>query len=618
MVKFLNTTTLLIAVVAYLSYSTSLLTNADSSQGEKKGSNFGIWWGGISVENEESKKDATRLIRGVKKEKVLNPTQNDRSLLESSRYACPSIGKITLVPSGSNIRLEIANDGKLCTLTEKMELLETSIPVGRSYNGHLWERVAGPYSTLQYNCEDSYCEVTIPKDLSKPDQSFELKTVSSKAWENVSELYSLLQLSKRDEAARFLEQTTFGTMREDLDEMTQSIDENTNLIPKFKSWIENQINEVNASSHRAFYRKHASSRMINPSSKGKQSRPCEVGARFRWYSFSLSDRGEFLIVEKNNDIYALFVNGEIRTMVEKLEFDSGKIFDHEIGESFRICSVQERVYGQFGIKYEGSCEKFKVGNPVIRLDGMNPQPTHILNIDVSNTNNYVFDAYEGDDDKIETMLLKISIHDDVHVCGSIPYPIGNAVYAKVNNGQFMIFEPGIKFEENTMSQHIWDGGGKSVIDTNGVTQCANVERTFLNEHSCELSDSDTACAPYGKVEGTVALSPEFLRKVYDLKHIPLYAIVGLRVEDDEITMSPCTLGERSRWTKVETCTENVETDTSILLGSLLRHGRKENINLKDIYLRGSDNCHWRDRYLRQLYVKVDGQCYKNVHVVSEV
>lgn len=616
MVKFPNM--VLAAVVVYLSYSTASLTNADSSKGKKKGSDFDIWWGGIKVENEESKKDATRLIRGTKKKKVLNPEQNDRSLLESSSYSCPSIGNSTLVPSGSKIRLEIANYGKLCTLTEFRELLETSIPVGRSYNGHGWERVAGPYSTLQYNCEGSYCEVTIPKDLSKSDQSFELKTVASNAWENIAEPYSLLQLSKRDEAARFLEQTTFGTTRENLDEMTQNIDENTNLLPKFKAWIDNQINEVDASSHRAFYRRHASSRMINPSSKGRQSRPCEVGARFRWYSFSWSDRGEQLIVEKKNGIYALFMHGEIRTMVEKLEFDSGKIFDHEKGESFRICKVEERVYGQFAIKYGGSCEKIKVGNPAIRLDGMNPQPTHILNIDISNTSNYVFDAYEGDEKKIETMLLKKSIHDDVHVCGSIPYPIGKAVYAKVNNGQFMIFEPGIKFEENTMSQHKWDGGGKSVIDTNGVTQCANVERTFLNEHSCELSDSDTACAPYGKVEGTVALSPDFLRKVYELKRVPLYAIVGLRVEDDETIMSPCTPGERSRWTKVETCTENVEPDTSILLGTLLRHGRKENINLKDIYLRGSDTCHWQDRDLRQLYVKVDGQCYKNVHPVSDL
>ena len=83
-------------------------------------------------------------------------------------------------------------------------------------------------------------------------------------------------------------------------------------------------------------------------------------------------------------------------------------------------------------------------------------------------------------------------------------------------------------------------------------------------------------------------------------------------------LSPCTPGERSRWTKVETCTENVEPDTSILFGTLLRHGRKENINLKDIYLRGSDTCHWQDRDLRQLYVKVDGQCYKNVHPVSDL
>ena len=504
------------------------------------------------------------------------------------------------MPSGSKIRIEIAKEGELCTLTKQTKS-SIHIPVGRSYDGHAWERVAGAYSSHQFfNCEGSHCEVTIPEDASDPNQIFQLNNLSS-------------QLTKRDEAARFLEQTTFGTTRGALDEMTQGIGDNTNLMPKYQAWVENQINEVSASSHRAFYRRYASSRLVHPSREGKQSRPCEVGARFRWYSFSFSDRFQRVKIEKMGSRYALSVNGEIRTMVGKLKFESGKDFKHDKEESFIICIAAEKVYGSFAITYDGKCERFQVGNPAIRLHGMYPQPHHVLNIDISNRDNYVIDAHEKGD-KIETMLLKNTITDDL--CDSIPYPIDKAVYAKLSNGQFMILEPGIKLVRNKTSKPLRDGGGKNVIDTNGVTQCANVERTFLNEQSCQLSDQDTACAPYGRVEGAVTLSPDVLRKVYELKHLPVYAIVNLRLEDDDNVASPCTPGERSRWTKIDSCTENVNVDTVTLLSTLLRHGRKENPNVKDIYLQDSGNCHWQDRNKKQLYINVGGQCYKNVHPVS--
>jgi len=527
-------------------------------------------------------------------------SENHVRSLELSTYVCPSVGRSTSVPSGSKIRIEIANEGELCTLTKQTKS-STHVPVGRSYDGHAWERVAGGYSShVIFNCQGSYCEVTIPEDALEPNQLFQLNNLSS-------------QLTKRDEAARFLEQTTFGTTRGDLNKMTQGIDDNTNLIPKFKAWIENQINEASASSHRAFYRRYATSRFVHPTREGKQSRPCEVGARFRWYAFSFSDRFERVKIEKMDGRYALSINGEIRTMVGNLNFESGKDFKYDKEEDYVICWLQEKVYGAFSIKYDGECERFQVGNPAIRLPGMEPQPHHILNIDISNRDNYVIDVHEKGDN-IETMLLKNNINDDS--CDSIPYPIDKAVYARLSNGQYMILEPGIKLVGNKTSKPLRDGGGKNVIDTNGVTQCANVERTFLNEQSCKLSDQLTACAPYGIVEGAVTLSPDVLRKVYELKRLPVYAIVDLRLEDDDTVASPCTPGERSRWIKIDSCTENVNAGTVTLLSTLLQHGRKENPNVKDIYLQDSGNCHWQDREKRQLYIKVDGQCYKNVHPVS--
>jgi len=517
-----------------------------------------------------------------------------RSLDSSTTsYKCPPVGSSISVKSGTKIRIENTREGELCTLTESSK----SVPIGRSYNGISWERSAGPYLSLHYSCEGSFCEVTIPEDSSIPNQTFHLNGLS---W----------QLSKRDEAARFLEQTTFGTTKEALDEMMEGIDDGTNLMPKFNTWVENQINEVSASSHRSFYRRYASSRLEHPSREGEQSRPCEVGARFRWYSFTFSDRFREVKIEKMGSRYALSVGGEIRTIVGNLYFESGKHFDHTKEESFKICKAEEKVHGLFAIYYNGNCEKFKIGNPAIRIYGMSPQPNYVLDIDVSNRDGFVIDL--NNEEQIETMILKNSINSGL--CGSIKYPIDKGVYAKLSNKQFMIFEPGIKLVGNKTLKPMGDGGGQSVINTNGVAQCANVERTFLNEQHCKLSDSSIACAPYGKLEGTLTLSPGVLKIFYELTGRPVYAVTGLRLEDDNTV--PCTPGEWSSWIKVNSCAENVEENTSSLIGSLLRHGRNENPNVKEIYLQDSETCHWKDRNKRELYVKVNGQCYKNVHPVS--
>lgn len=524
-----------------------------------------------------------------------------RSLYSSNTsYKCPPVGSSISVESGTKIRIENAREGEFCTLT-KQTSTSKSVPIGRSYNGIAWERSAGPYVSLHYICEGSFCEVTIPEDSLIPNQTFHLNSLS---W----------QLSKRDEAARFLEQTTFGTTEIALDEMMQGIDDSTNLMPKFKTWVDNQINGVSASSHRSFYRRHASSRLEYPSREGEQSRPCEVGARFRWYSFSSSDRFRKVKIEKMGSRYVLSVGGEIRTMVGSFDFESGKNFDHAKEESFTICRIEEKVYGHFAIKYDGNCEHVKIGNPAIRLYGMSPQPIYVLDIDVSNRDGFVIDL--NNEEKIETMILKTTINSGL--CGSIKYPIDKGVYAKLSNEQFMIFEPGIKLVGNKSSKPLGDGGGRSVIDTKGVAHCANAERTFLNERNCKLSDSSIACAPYGKSEGTLTLTPGVLKNFYELTGRPVYAITDLRLEDDNTADTPCTPGEWSRWITVNSCTENVNKNTSTLIGTLLRHvGRNENPNVKDIYLQDdSETCHWEDRSKRELYVKVEGQCYKTVHPVS--
>jgi len=277
-----------------------------------------------------------------------------RSLASIDTYSCPSPGNSISVTSGQTVRLQQADVGQLCTLTRVTDGTK-SVPVGRSYDGHDWERVAGPYTSLQYSCDGSHCEVSIPDKLS--DQEFHLTTFTA-------------NLPKRDEVARFLEQTTFGTKVKDLDDLGTELSQNTDLMPRFTDWLYDQIHETGPTSHRETFRRLTSPRMENAEKEGKQSNPCEVGATFRRASFTASDLRKNVHISKMDDRYALSVEGIIRTMVGELEFEGDTSFEYNSATSYQICNVGKGwsrdasftiAFDVFGIKYNGICEKIKGG-----------------------------------------------------------------------------------------------------------------------------------------------------------------------------------------------------------------------------------------------------------------
>lgn len=529
-----------------------------------------------------------------------------RSLLEGDfmyYFSCPkTVGQSIQVPSGEKIRLETTKDGELCTLTAK-NAKSDFVPVGRSYNGNNWESVAGPYPYLEYKCESSYCETIIPHDIQQQHLvTFELNMMPS------------ISLSKRDEIARFLEQTTFGTEPGELAEMERKAAETSDLMHLFSDWVYNQIYNMTATSHRAFYRRYVDSPLFHPYREGEQRTPCKRGARWRWYSFTRNDLREQLSVGKMSGRFVLSVNGVMRTMVGNLVFESNVRFRHKRQESFTICRVEETVYGKFGILYDGQCELFKVGNPAVRLYGMTPKPSYIVKINISKKSDFELQTYfnEKMEELTEILILKKNLNADD--CNVIPYPTTHNVYAELSNGQHMIFEPTLELADNRNQNPLNDGGGKAVRVSNGVVQCANVERNFLNEQSCKLSSHVNACAPRGKMEGMVVLSPKMLKLFFELIKRPVYAVTGLRIEDDLSVSSPCTSGGQSRWQHVDSCIENVKPETSALLGALLKNSGRDNPNVQDILLLPDEgNCHWKDVDKRQMYVKVDGQCYMNIH-----
>jgi len=204
-------------------------------------------------------------------------------------------------------------------------------PVGRSYNGRSWERVAGPYTSLSYDCNVSSsgtatrsihntCQVTLPR-LEFPDrQRYVLLTYEH-------------DLSSRNVVARFLSQTTFGVTRSELDEFpsaTTKADTDTNaeaqdLETSFAKWIQHQMNDIPATSHREFFRRRLNSRFDVAKSIGMPNHPCRRYSQWRNFAFIELDYGRTVAIKPvdrggggggdDDDAFALYVDGNFRTLV---------------------------------------------------------------------------------------------------------------------------------------------------------------------------------------------------------------------------------------------------------------------------------------------------------------
>ena len=160
--------------------------------------------------------------------------------------------------SGNTVYLQRSK--QLCTLWQVDKRGPDKIPVGRSYLGHEWEAYGGDLHELKFKCDNEVCSLVLP-DL---PNGFEYELV---AFDH--------ELPKRDEIARFLEQATYGPTREELDAFPDS----------FAEWVKDQQDNVELSSHRAFFREHLSWRQPYAARSGITTTPCEAEARYRRATF---------------------------------------------------------------------------------------------------------------------------------------------------------------------------------------------------------------------------------------------------------------------------------------------------------------------------------------------
>jgi hypothetical protein len=202
---------------------------------------------------------------------------------------------------------------------------------------------------------------------------------------------------------------------------------------------------------------------------------------------------------------------------------------------------------------------------------------------------------------------------------------------------YWIHTPTFKLLQNDLVQPLEDGG-KMAVDVTTAFEgaydryealCSTVERTFLNEDSCFLSDS--ACATTANVDDVaIPLTITNFERIYNVTGMGadgtdtryLYRIENLKQDSSfEGVDYPCEGGKRSRWVKVDTCTDDVEVEQStkdifIYLISQLSSA-DPNMYIRDVLMPNTNinglGCDSGDLSTFDFKVLVNGECWENTH-----
>ena len=503
--------------------------------------------------------------------------------------SCPSSGTLP-VNSGETVRIAFSPPGKLCTLTQRHSDGTGIIPISRSYDNNPWEAVSGPYKALAYDCNEMSCQMTIP-EANDPSKIFLLTSHKNR------------RISKRDEAARFFEQATFGITTADLMKVENEV-KGSDLLSYFVQWTYDQMYNKKPTSHRSYWRQRTFPVYKKTGREGKAIQPCEKGSFWRGYAFNEFDNEKMLKVDLIDGNYALSINGSFRTIVNSFELKGSEGWStNSFPMTFNICWVKSFIGGPVSIYFDGKCRMLRGGNPLVIVDGMKPKVAKMLGKTIEKA---IMNGIH-----IEKMTLE-SIHKNQH-CVSTK----DSIFVEVQNGesiQTLLFEPRLMLRENLRMKPLNDGGKRIMNEIGGEDAlCSNVPRTFLNEDNCQLATDVDACAPLEFVEGSVQLNTDNLKLFFEEKWRYVYAVTQLRLEDDD--KSPCQHGTRSRWKKYPSriCNQNIRRHTASIFERMILQSDDPNPHIKDVYLPMDENCHNKDLSIVRMEIMIDSDCWMNVH-----
>jgi hypothetical protein len=299
-----------------------------------------------------------------------------------------------------------------------------------------------------------------------------------------------------------------------------------------------------------------------------------------------------------------------------------------------------RVGGTWSLEHPvNGCRNVLLGNPAVEFDlNLGIAPTIMVRIPRTS----VALVYENENGlSIEQDLL---IRDIYHPkCAAIgttgnPYVLVVALIGANGSGEggdYAIHDPAFHLLANTQLSPAMDGGA-AVQESNVVTDflassalCSNVPRNLFNARHCQLSLETSVCGADVMIPDIeIYLNAESLRTIYQVtggdesvSKRYVYAIQGLRIEDDNTVESPCTPTVRSRWVPATCTTATVDAATAAIFSQLLSNSRdKDNPFVRDIFFPKVDSfaCAASDLDKVGFKVVVDpnsnqARCWRNVH-----
>ena len=264
------------------------------------------------------------------------------------------------------VDLWTADENDLCMLVET-DGVRTWKPMARSYQGHAWEAYRtrnapslssivceGDVETMDHSKKQRVCSISLPRLGS--NKSFYALVPRSL---NHSPQLSHIARNSRNLYARFLEQATMGTNPDEIEflqtvraqsqqEETESpvrqrrlsslsnhsrdddVTMETGMDPMFPIWMQLQMDTIKPSSHRVFWRHHATARALQSSPAGTVTHPCDAQATYRKFTFTNLHMGQFLQIttyEPAPDHKLLAINDVVLTII-----DGAIQFENQVGQ----------------------------------------------------------------------------------------------------------------------------------------------------------------------------------------------------------------------------------------------------------------------------------------------
>ena len=544
------------------------------------------------------------------------PTRHTSSPTTAIVVSCPLVGDAPVRLLSTSVILSLASSGTLCTLTkvftsEAGEMI--SVPIARSHDTNLWEKSAGDFAASVFIdknilCYDAGCQVNLP--------SLELGSKYILSSYNHT-------LTKENEIARFLETSTFGITQDMLHAFSISPNNTKDAIA---SWLFDQMDSdiIPMTSHREYWRKGLNGRQLSPDTMGVPNHPCSAHSKWRRMSFVHNDYRWWM--EKKLRIletgpFVIEFNGWTRTVVNNIVIDHSDYVNYSFDPSivYSLCgSPEESLDGKIRIQLEDeTC--VMIENPVVNLSGYEDRVSTIFNLNKDDISP-IDTLWNNEGDELVFISQKSLFDDESYstICNGLPLvpDLGDEpIFAKLSDGTWLMFDPRIQVDHNTLDSPIFDGGKAVSAASGGNKFCSNVPRSFLNEDQCQISSDSCKTSSNNDIEITIDNSTIATLNVLTGRYV--YAIKGMLVKYDGIILEhPCTPGLRSRWEPKNSADCNpteLYSGTNSSLSYLLNKSNDRNPYIRDIIFPDDGlTCNVTDTE-PEIEIEVAGTCFKRVH-----